>query len=351
VTDSAASRLLSGVRWATWLWCSGLAGGALLAAAPAAADVPTRLVYVRTPEAAVCPDQAALQKAVEARLGHDPFSIWGENTVIATVSAHGTELRARAEFVDGAGVMRGSRDVVGRATDCDELILALALAISITLDPMQATAMPAEQGLETRVEPEPVAPPQPAPAQSADHEKVRRGPRQPNTPLKNSSSSSWSAHAGVFGSAGAVPSIASGARLGLRFERQAFSGGIELAASWPSSKSLGEDRSVNVSIFVANVFPCITLVRGLFGCALGSFGVFRAHGEGVTDPRSETLGYAAVGGRLALELPVGTRWSFSSQADLLGTLTRPDFTLNQASVWRPFPVSAAFGVGISLSLS
>ncbi len=332
------------MRWAKRSWCAGLGTCWLLAPAPAEADVPTRLVYVRTPEAAACPDQEALQKAVEARLGHDPFSIWGENTIIATVSARGNALKARAELVDGAGVLRGSRDVVGRASDCDELILALALAISITLDPMQVP-VPAPAAPEPE---EPPSDPEPAPAP----EQVEPAPVQPRRPVpvavRRDESSVWRGYASLFGSIGALPRPSPGARVGLSIQRRGLRAGVEAGGLLPAPEEQRGDDRVVISLWLGNIYGCAALTARFLGCVLGSYGVFRGRGEGVSAPRTEVVSRAALGTRLAYELPLGARWSLSAHADLLGTLVRPTFTLNGESAWRPPPVSSELGLSLSL---
>jgi hypothetical protein len=333
-----------------WSWCAGLASCLFVAAAPAAADVPTRLVYVRTPEAAACPDQAALQKAVAARLGHDPFSIWGENTVIATVSAHGADLRARAEFVDGAGVMRGSRDVFGRANDCDELILALALAISITLDPMQLP-VPAEAKPEVipavEPKPEPERKPEPEPERA---EPARARPLVGEDPglARRAPPTTWRGYTSLFGSVGALPSPSPGARVGFNFQRGGFRAGVEFGLLAPVPEDQGEGDRVVISLFAGNLYACLGMSGRIFWCVVGSYGMFRGRGEGVSAPRTEMLSYAAVGTRLGYDLPLGSRWSLAAHTDVLGVLTRPTFTLNGEYAWRPPPISTELGLSLSL---
>jgi hypothetical protein len=338
------------VRWVKWSRCTGLAGCLFVAAGPAAADVPTRLVYVRTPEAAACPDQAALQKAVEARLGHDPFSIWGENTVIATVSAHGADLRARAEFVDAAGVMRGSRDVFGRANDCEELILALALAISITLDPMQLP-VPAEAKPEVvpAVEPKP----EPERKPELELERAEPAPARPLIgedpgPAPRASLAAWRGYTSLFGSVGALPSPSPGARVGFNFQRGGFRAGVEFGLSAPVPEDQGAGDRVVISLFGGNLYSCLAMSERIFWCVVGSYGMFRGRGEGVSAPRTEMLPYASVGTRLAYDLPLGSRWSLAAHTDVLGVLTRPTFTLNGESAWRPPPISTELGLSLSL---
>src|SRR5262249_48821050 len=73
-------------------------------------------------------------------------------------------LRARARLVDKTGVSHGSRDLASDTDDCARLVAALALAISIALDPMiAASAAPGRVALAVgdsapSVEPSPKSP-------------------------------------------------------------------------------------------------------------------------------------------------------------------------------------------------
>jgi hypothetical protein len=150
----------------------------------------------------------------------------------------------------------------------------------------------------------------------------------------------------LFGSVGALPTFTSGARLGFAVDHDRLRVGAEGSGSMPSTQREEAGREVVVSAWFASLFPCFALARGMFACALGSLGAFHGYGTGVSEPRSETLLYSALGVRFAFELPLGRDWFFASQADLTATLTRPEFSLNRATVWRPPPVSAALGFGL-----
>ena len=81
------------------------------------ARVPTRLVYARAQSAKDCPDEPALVDAVAARLAYDPFSPWGDQTILATVSRVGSTVLGRAELIDHDGIAQGSREVKVRNGD------------------------------------------------------------------------------------------------------------------------------------------------------------------------------------------------------------------------------------------
>src|SRR6185369_2515507 len=70
------------LRWVKF--CAALAAvGVSVVPSLCSARVPTRLVYSRTQSASDCPDEAALAAAVATRLGYEPFSPWGDQTIVA----------------------------------------------------------------------------------------------------------------------------------------------------------------------------------------------------------------------------------------------------------------------------
>ena len=108
---------------------------AILSSAQAALATPSaRLVYTRSEDAASCPDEAALRKAVETRFGYDPFFAWARQTVVAQISREGARYVARVQLVDEQGLARGTRELRSDEDDCAEVFDAAALAISIALD-------------------------------------------------------------------------------------------------------------------------------------------------------------------------------------------------------------------------
>jgi hypothetical protein len=327
--------------------------GLWVVARPAAADVTTRLIYVRTPHSASCPDQPALEKAVTARLGRDPFSIWGENTIIATVFASGGALRAKAELVDAQGLLRGSREVYGRSSECDELILALALAISITLDPMslppplpaksESQPVPEPEAAAAESAPKTVDSPAPLVVAGTDERGLVRGPADATAlPI------AYRAHGALFGGFAVLPSAVPGARFGLTLAKQGWLAGIEGSLLLPVSETQADGGEAVLSLWLANFYPCLSVARGFFACALGSFGQLAGEGRGIVNSNQETRWYAALGARVWAEFPLGRNWAAVAQGDLLGTLTRPAFQLNHAEVWKPPPLSGAVGLGLAV---
>jgi hypothetical protein len=121
--------------------------GGLLAstlASEASAFPTSRLVYERGPGAEQCPDQAALRESVASRLGYDPFFPSSDKTIVARVLRDVNGLRGQVELVDEHGAQLGLRELSAGANECAELVHAMALSISIAIDPKSAETY--EQG-------------------------------------------------------------------------------------------------------------------------------------------------------------------------------------------------------------
>src|SRR6185369_12023362 len=102
---------------------------------PAWAKTKTRLVYERAPDASVCPDEATLRSAVTTRLGYDPFADDASAVVRARVGRTKTGLEGSVEYLDEAHGSQGPRKLSSTGGDCTELSSAIALTITILLDP------------------------------------------------------------------------------------------------------------------------------------------------------------------------------------------------------------------------
>ncbi len=98
----------------------------------------TRLVYVLGAGSSSCPPQVQLRMAVTARLGYDPFSATASRTVIAAIEAKSGQLEGKVELIDDESVSQGARQLKASLDRCSELIRAMALSISIIIDPESA---------------------------------------------------------------------------------------------------------------------------------------------------------------------------------------------------------------------
>jgi hypothetical protein len=343
-----------------WLPCHscwtalGLLLAALLISKQSEASVPTRLVYVRSGAAVECAEQAVLEKAVSTRLGYDPFSPWGEQTILATISQAKRGLVARADLVDREGITRGTREFEAGLGDCAELIATLALAISITLDPIHvASAAPVPDRVGAAPDDQPsdsaseVAPAVKAsqPSQSGQRTRLAGPARQ----LQQSGAQGrWAAYvyAGAFGAWALVPHATVGARVGGALRRGDWALLLEANASLPAVEPAGPGRRVRMGLLSSALGLCIEVAAPLSLCALGTLGRLQGEGEGVAAPRVESRFYAAVGARALVRIPLGPVIALTGGADSSAVLTRPTFELLGVDVWRPGPLNLTAGLGI-----
>jgi hypothetical protein len=318
---------------------------ALLAALPAAAALSARLVYLRSGTAETCPDQAALKKAVARRLGYDPFLVAARYTIVAEVSGNGGDLRARARLLDESGIVLGSRELLGKGTDCAELLASLALAISLTLDPMAPATDTGPEPPEERVAAEDSAKPGPVEPVVTPELKRELTPERkaPNTtPIQTIKTTSLSLQAGMLGSVGWVPALSPGAELGLVLQHRRWSLGLDAIAVASQTRASAEGLSARVSVAYAAVSPCFW-VSAVGVCALGTWGRYAGQGEGVDAPRAGNHLHSAAGARIQALLPLSARWSLGMHADGVLILTRPQFLVAGQEVFRPAPWAANLG--------
>ena len=321
---------------------------AILVARPVFAGLSARLVYLRSGTAENCPDQAALKKAVARRLGYDPFLLSAPHMIIAEVSGSASELRARARLLDETGIVLGSRELQGKGTDCAELVASLALAISLTLDPMAAASDPGPEPPEepevARSEPvEPVTelPPPPLPPP------LRTMPVTASAEAKKTTS--LSLQAGMIGSFGWVPALSPAVELGLGLRHQSWSVGLDVVGVAPQTRTSAEGLSGRVWVAYAALSPCLW-VHPVGVCALGTLGRYTGRGGGIDLPRSGSDLHAAAGLRMQAMLPLSGRWLLGVHADGVRILTRPQFLVAGQEVYRPAAWAADLGIFASWQL-
>jgi hypothetical protein len=305
---------------------SGAAVALLLCTASARAAPSARLVYVREPEAATCPDEQAVRAAVAARLGYDPFLPYARATMVAEVKKRGRDYTVAVKLIDENSIVRGGRELVHVGEPCSELVDLMALSMSIAIDPLSmsgpripepATAVErdAEERTAQAPEPERAAPPAPP-------------PEEPDAPTRAAVPTATHLDLGLGPaiSLGTAPAPAVGARLGTYLSVGRFGVFLEAQGDLPASGALGRGR-VRTSIVQGTLGACYG-VPWLFGCALGSFGALSASSEGILAPKSDTAAHATLGLRVGTELPLTPAFALRAQLDGLGVLTPHRFALN-----------------------
>ena len=231
---------------------------------PAEAGLSARLVYLRAGTAEGCPDQSALKLAVARRLGYDPFLLSAPHTVIAEVSGNGEALKARARLLDDAGIVLGSRELSASGSEgCSELLASLALAISLTLDPMPTPttvehdpAPVTDHGSLATDEPvrssaEPPIFPRRAPL--ARNPSVDAPPQPQKDPLR------WKLRAGVLATMQWVPALSPGASVGTSVRHGAWELGLDAAGVASQTQRSEQGLSAKVSLAYVALSPCLRM--------------------------------------------------------------------------------------------
>lgn len=321
-----------------------------LFAVPASAQTPpaARLVYARGSGAGACPDEVAVRTAVAGRLGYDPFRPDAPLTVAATIARSRGALRAEVEVRDAAGQVTGSRQLTSSQNDCAELSAAMALAISLAIDPLgvhrertppstPAPAPPAPPPVPTPPAPSQAPAPMPAPSPS---------PPEAPRPVRMEVNATLGALLALLSAP--APTAGFTASVGLRW--RAFSLNVEGRVDLPAEATVQGDGSASTWLALAMLAPCVhqNLARSgsLAACALGAVGVMQGASANLTAPVHDSTFYAAAGVRLAYESPRLGVFALRAHGDLLAPLTPTAVRFNGREVWSSPVVSVALGAAI-----
>jgi hypothetical protein len=333
---------------------STIALAALLAAPRALAFPTSRLIYERGAGAEHCPAEPIVRGRVADRLGYDPFVEEAARTLVARVFRVGDRLEADVQLVDQLGKRHGSRHLATDTGRCDELISALALSISIAIDPERvqteedfvpppetetpASGRSAGDRPESRTEAPAIDGEPKAPVHWDTGVEDEREPRRPF-------SVRWHSGAGGLAAIGSAPAPTGGAFVFVSAELGQALLSLEGRADAPAfTDAAGGEASS--SLLVASVVPCWQ-PNALFACAVGSIGAVRGRGDRVTQARSDSGFYAAAGIRLGSTLPLYERLSLRLHLDLLSTLTRFTLEIDDQPVWKAPPFSSAAGLALA----
>ena len=321
---------------------------AFAAESVAHASPSARLVFSRTPEAASCPDESALRRAVTERVGYDPFFPHAPLTVVAEMSRSGDELVARVHLVDANAIAMGSRELRSSQKDCAEIFRALALAISIAIDPQVSVPPTPSTTPPPSVAPEPgpaTAKPTESPASTSADVARASMPADAADRAPASASTAYALSLGGTSSFDVAPSTAVGASLGLEVRRGRWSIEFEGRADLPASARV-EGGAVSAWQASGALLPC-GHVGAVFGCALGAIGRFEGTGADVSQPSTATAIYAVAGLRLGAELVLVDRFWLRVHADGLANLDRPTLRLDGVERWSVPLLGASVGAALA----
>lgn len=354
---------------------------ALARAQAPAAPVPApgsraTLIYVREGGAEACPDEAAVRRAVELRLGYDPFSPEATRTVTATVRGTGRgsarALMARIVLSNAAGERSGRREITSPRLDCQDLAPAMELAVALAIDPLSATRLEAppadaaqgdlivrelggaEEPKPGAGPPAPVAPPLPPPPLPPPP--TSSTPPTPPAPRQTSPREPTRVRlgAGTFLGLGGAPSLLyPGFLLQLGFRETRWSVSIELRGDVPIEVEAAAAPPARISTWqlLGALVPCVHVPLAAGGleiaaCALMAGGAQFASGGNLLNQQSQQSPSAHLGLRAALEWPFASRFVLRAHADALAALTRPEIQASGVTLFSTPAASGALGVDL-----
>ena len=292
----------------------------LLATAPA-----PRLALELQYDAAdtTCPPKQRLQSAVAVRLGLDPFTDAAQERVRVTVRRSHGGLTALVVRTAPSGEL-GRRELESPTDDCTELFSALELAVAIAIDPRAGLVR--------------APPPKPPPALT--------GPA-PAPPLESPPQPLvFSLGVGPTGSAQTGPTPTIGLALLASVTRGALELGVGGRVELPSSLDVPGGR-VTTQAIVGSLTGCF-VVASFRACLLSDLGALRVNSTSLTPPARQTVVYADVGARVALQVLLAEWLALRPFLDATASLARTTVVADGAPVWVTPPLSATLGLAVAL---
>lgn len=307
---------------------------ALAAPAPAA-PLTYRLVFAGGKEGAGCLDRQGLARAVDATLGRSPWSLTARRQVVVTLRRQGSRLLVEVRLLDERGHVAGLRRLGAVAAECAELERALALAISIAIDPTVVLTPVAAVSRRKRAS---------AARVGAARPTLPRVAARRSAPLRLS--------LGLAGhlALGSAPAPSGGATLSLLARRRWIEFGLEGRLDGFARKGLGEG-GVDAALLGGVGLVCGRW-RMLFGCTTLTAAALIGGGVQLDDARRLTSLYLAPGLRLGAQLPLAGRFFLRGGAQLDVPLRRARYrdSSSGTALWSAPPVAALFGLGLGVRL-
>jgi hypothetical protein len=268
-----------------------------------------------------------------AALGRDPFAS-AARADLASLHAEVTRapggLRARLELRDGGGRLLGAREL--RGADCDELAAALTLAGAMAVDALDSLAPPAPA---PPPHVEPTAVPQLDDAELPFSRVVRTPRPRPQ----------WQITAAVMAALDATTLAAPGLALEVDAVRPQFSVGVEARGALPSPVARGQ-ATVSPSLWTGAIIPCWRHRVGSL-CGIVALGDERVSVVELGRPPQLSAFWAALGGRVAVELPFARTLLVRVYADVWAPLTPHELSASDGTrLYRTPPVSSSLGVAL-----
>lgn len=318
---------------------------ALSAAWPvsARAEEKARLVYVRGAGADDCPAEVDLRLLVMARLGYDPFSPQASRVVISRVEARGDRLVSNLEVIDERSMSTGQRELTAQLGRCGELARALALSISLAIDPERAsqpvTPVPAKPRDEGGALDQEVVAPEQKPSATLSPEPRRAEPPVP--------APRGFAGLALVSSLGVLPGLSAGATASFGLRLRSFAVSLEALGQVALPRELEPRGRLEGALLGGGASLC--QVFGAWeACAVGRAAAQRLAASEVARPAASYGLFLGVGPRLAWAVPLGPEVAFTAGLEGLLHLTRNRAQLSGREVWRTPPLSGSLQFGVRL---
>jgi hypothetical protein len=276
-----------------------------------------------------------LRLSVVHRLGYDPFNTGSRRTIMAVVERSGDVLAARMELVNEQGVSQGVRRLEAPPDGCADLIRALALSMSIAIDPDRTENATNETlwspGLSTT----------PPFGQGRPDANAGNGDGRPETesvPLVARFGLGTQAALGI------APAAAAGLLVIGSPRYRDFSLSFEFRADATASQGLAGGSTIESRLTAGSVAPCFHYDPGYF-CAVGTLGSVEATSD-AENAESDSGYYAGLGLRLGTEWRASHRIVVRTHADLLGTLSPVTIALDERDVWQMSKITGSLGIAL-----
>lgn len=337
VVPVVAALLLSGALGA-------LGGRASAQGVAGEGEVPTaQLALMLDPALSTCPSERVIRRTVAAHLGWDPFRPVAPVRIVASLRRDGDAIEANVAAYDEAGDPVGERTVRSETLDCAEVARALALAISVAVDPFVMTrAGGADVALveepDVVREPEVVVPEDEVVAPE-DAVPVPEG----GTPLR------WALGLQLGVALGAVP--APRPYLGASLSRNLARGslGFGLRHDFRGAASGVSGGTARASRTRLELVGCAGH-RGFLACGNAGFSVLHAVGAGVTAPRRAQAFVPSLGAALGYRHTIGGRAQLSGWLGVDVPLVRAALEVQYEVAYTLPLVSPSLGVRLDWGL-
>ena len=325
-----------------------------------------RFVYLQGAGAEACPSEAEVARAVEERLGYDPFDERSLFLLLVTMSGADGSLRAEIELRQ-PDREPGQRELHTAAGSCDELAELLVLALSIAIDPrvalrpapsrrgpVEVTSSTRESdeqegGARVAAEPEPA---QPVPVSDRtdleDPAQVRTEVEPAATVDEPPSAVTAAVLVGGGGSLSSAPALVPLLRFGVELRWRALRVGLAGRLQLLGAMSYG-GGTVSGAPSGAELWACGQL-DAFFACGLAVAGVFVSNAHALPNARTIYTSYLAPGARAGAELRLTAALSLRASLDVLVPVLRTRIAVAGHTVWTMPAVSCSATLGLVLHL-